>query len=65
LWRLFVSEEFARQAGTRTESSVEDVQALWREEDGRLGEGEAAVASDALELRRRVRKYREEDEQPQ
>jgi hypothetical protein len=35
---------------------VEDVQAVRREEDGRLGEAEDG----ALELRRRVRKEREE-----
>jgi hypothetical protein len=27
LWRLIVADEFARQAGTRTEIAVEDVQA--------------------------------------
>jgi hypothetical protein len=44
------------------EISVEDVEAVPREEDGQLVEGEVAVASDTLELRRRVQKDREEDE---
>jgi hypothetical protein len=43
--------EFARQAGTRTAISVEDVEVVPREEDGPLGEGEAVVGSDVLELR--------------
>jgi hypothetical protein len=53
---LFVADEFARQEGRFR------CRMCRQEEDGRLGGVEVAVMSDRLELRRRVRKLREEDE---
>jgi hypothetical protein len=50
------------QVGTGTEISGPGVQAVRREEDGWLVEVEAAVASDALELRWHLQKLREDDE---